>query len=1157
MKQTLIKNKGAIPFLLVAFLNAFTDLGHKIIIQNAIFKYYDGPTQVALTAIVNALILLPFIMTFTPAGFLSDKFPKNRVIFFSSAVAIPITIFITLSYGIGAFWLAFGLTFILSLQSAIYSPAKYGYIKELVGKEKLAEGNAAVQAVTIVAILAGIVTYSVFFERLLPENFNSMGQILTAVQPLGYLLILGVLLETGLSFLLPQKRKTDTSTRFDTTKYKKGVYLLNNLKIIWQSPVIQLSIVGLGIFWAINQVIVASFPAFFKSVTGETNTVISQGIMAMSGIGIIFGAIIAGRVSRNYIETGLIPLGVLGLAGTLFTIPQTENQWVMGALWFIYGICGGLFIVPLNALIQFHAGEKEAGKVLAGNNFIQNVFMLIFLAASIFLAHLQISPKTILLGLSCIAAAGALYTFFKLPQSLIRYAIRFLLSQRYKLQVIGMKNIPAKGGVLLLGNHISFLDWAILQMACPRSIRFVMHRSYYQKGMLKWLLKMFKVIPITSGASKNALKQIRESLLQGDVIALFPEGHISYNGHVSKFKSGFEKAAQETGAAIIPFFMHGLWGSRFSRASETMQQITRAANARHLTVSFGTPLSNNVSAERAKQAVLETSIHAWKSYTESLGTIPEEWLSTAKRKLRTHCLHDANGTSLTGAKLLAAVLAFTRKLCIGLRNQHNIGILLPPSAGGVIANLSVLFQGKTVVNLNYTAEPKTLNRCAETAGIQTILTSKLFLKKLEERGLEMAVLTNQRQVIFLEDVKARLGKAAMLWYFLQARFFPTRLLKSLHLGRVNTSDTAAILFSSGSEGTPKGVQLTHTNILGNLKQTSSVINPTDKDVMMCSLPLFHAFGLTVTTFLPLIEGLPMVCQPDPTDARAVSRLVASYKVSILCATSTFLRIYGRHKKVHPLTFYSLRLIVAGAERLREDVRRDIKEKFGKDVIEGYGTTETTPVAGVNIPDVLMSDTGEIQVGNKKGTVGLPLPGTQYRIVDPDTLAPLSPNQPGLILIGGTQIMKGYLNNDAKTKEVIVEQNGVRWYKSGDRGKIDEDGFLTILDRYSRFAKIGGEMISLSVVEAKVQALFPDVEDIDILAVNLPDASKGEKIALLFSGQLDEEMIRQAIAQSDIPAIMRPREIAEIDEIPKLGTGKVDFATAKSRMKELLKMTPTI
>ena len=283
--------------------------------------------------------------------------------------------------------------------------------------------------------------------------------------------------------------------------------------------------------------------------------------------------------------------------------------------------------------------------------------------------------------------------------------------------------------------------------------------------------------------------------------------------------------------------------------------------------------------------------------------------------------------------------------------------------------------------------------------------------------------------------------------------------------------TAAILFSSGSEGLPKGIELSHKNLVGNIKQSISILNPDTNDIIIGSLPPFHSFGFTITTLMPLVEGIPLVCHPDPTDAVGMGKAVATHQATILCGTSTFLRLYNRNRKLHPLMFESLRLVISGAEKLNPDVRDGFKAKFGKDVLEGYGATETTPVACVNIPDVLNPQYWTIQQGKREGTVGMALPGTRIRIVNPEDYKDVESGKEGLILIGGTQIMKGYLKDEEKTSNTIIQENGVRWYKSGDKGQLDADGFLSILGRYSRFAKIAGEMISLGEIEEKMSELI--------------------------------------------------------------------------------------
>ncbi|MEL0084167.1 MAG: MFS transporter, partial [Gammaproteobacteria bacterium] len=535
MEKSIWREGGFTPFIIIAFVNAFTDLGHKIVIQNALFKMLDDTELRVYTAIIQAMILLPFIMTFTPAGYFADRFAKHQIVRVCAALTIPITLAIVWCYQQGAFWPAFGLTFILALQSAFYSPAKYGYIRELVGRTRLVPANAALQAAVLTAILGGTVAYSFLFESLLTAEYQSLGEILQQVQLAGWVLVGGAIIETLLAFRLPAKPAV-AQPQFNMRRYLTAGYLRDNLRRVFRSRGIWLSIIGLSVFFAVNQVILATYGAHLKAVVGETDTRIANGLMALAGIGIVIGAICAGRWSRNYIETGMIPAGALGMFIGMLLLPGIHHLPTLAGLFLFYGFCAGLFIVPLNSLIQFYAREGESGVVLAGNNFIQNIAMLLFLALSIAVAQAGISTYWTLYTLATVAAIGFIYALIQLPQSFVRYLVRGLLAPRYRLQVMDMDHMPRDSGVLLLGNHVSWLDWAILQMASPRPIRFVMARSYYQKWYLRWFLDLFGVIPIAPGASRESLEKVREALLNKEVVAIFPEGHISRNGHLSTFR---------------------------------------------------------------------------------------------------------------------------------------------------------------------------------------------------------------------------------------------------------------------------------------------------------------------------------------------------------------------------------------------------------------------------------------------------------------------------------------------------------------------------------------------------------------------------------------------------------------------------------------------
>lgn len=1152
--QQVFRLRGFLPYLIVLFINAFVDLGHKIVIQNTIFKTYDGQEQVVWTAIVNALILIPFILLFSPSGFLADKYPKHKVMRYSAWFALVAVSLITFAYYQGWFWFAFAMTLILGVQAAIYSPAKYGYIRELVGDQLLASANGIVQAITIVAILSGTFAFSALFEKLLASLvINDTTELIAHIAPLGWILIALTLVELWMAYQLPAKRERDDTKHFSSGEFFSGNYLKNNLHTIFHKRAIWLSIVGLSMFWAIAQVVFASFPAFAKEVLHETDTLVIQGIIACTGIGIIIGSLAAGKISKNYIELGLIPIGALGFALLLGVMPALDSRVSMALTFTLLGFLGGLFIIPLNALIQYHAKANELGTVLAGNNWIQNIGMLSFLGVTIVLASIGVTSAQLFFLLMLVALAGAIYTVYELPHSLTRIVASFLISGKYKIEIVGFDHLPKTGGTLLLGNHISWIDWAMIQIACPRPVRFVMLRSIYEQWYLKPIFKFFGVIPISSGQSKESLIKINELLKAGEVVCLFPEGAISRTGSLGLFHTGFERVVEGVEGVIIPFYLHGLWGSRLSRAySEKLRKNTSRGLRREVTVTFGKALPVNIKADELKQKIFELSFDAWEHQSQKFDPLPLAWMRSAKEHLGAPCVIDTTGVELSHGKVMAAVASFSHKMR-AIDNEKNVAILLPASSAAIIANMAVMLNAQTAVNINFTTSIAAIQSGVKNAAIKTVYTSEKFIEKMQTRGLDVESMLQGLRVVYLEDMQKQLSKPLLAVSFLLARLLPAYGFYRLFGRKSTIHDAAAILFSSGSEGTPKGIVLSHRNFMANIKQISDVLKTRDDDVIMGCLPPFHSFGLTVTTFLPLIEGIPVVCHPDPTDVVSIGKAIARNKVTVMCATATFLRLYSKNKKVQPLMLDSLRIVVAGAEKLSADVREEFHSKFNKVIYEGYGATETTPVASVNIPDQLDINDWHVQLGSKLGSVGLPLPGCSFRIVDPVTMETLAVNQDGLILISGTQVMLGYLNDTEKTKSVIVEIDGRRWYKTGDKGHVDEDGFLTIVDRYSRFAKLGGEMISLGAVESEIKKIVID-PDVEMVAVNIPDNKKGEQIVLLTTGSITSDELRKALLEINCNSMMVPSQVHTLAAIPKLGSGKTDFSGAKKLALDLNQVT---
>lgn len=1143
--------RGFYPFMIVVFLNTFVDLGHKVLIQNTLYQTTSGSSYLLLSFLMSGLLLLPYLVLFTPSGFLADKLPKATVLKITTAITVPSALLITWCYYQGYFWGAFSLTLLLAIQSALNSPAKYGFIREAFGKEHLSQANAMVQTLTLLAMIGSVLGLTSIFNHYVALNLLSAKTdatiILQAFAPIGFLFVFSSIIELLMTFRLPKQHASDPQSTYQAASYFKCQYLTTYLKKTYSNSVLFNAILGLAVFWSISLVLFVSYSLFLKSSMGGIGVMFAQGSLFLGMVGILLGALYAGNASKGQIETGFIPLATIGMSSILILLLAVSNKLIISALFLSYGFLGGLLIVPLNALIQFSVDKKDLGKFLSASNFLQAGVIISSLAITTLFIMTGLQSSYILYALSIIALMSTFYAISALPQSLIRYLLYGVVSKFYSLKVYQLKNLPSTGGVLLLGNHISFIDWAILQMACPRPIRFVMERSVYEKWYLKWLLKQFKIIPITKGANPETLTIINTALNNGEVIVLFPEGRLSRNGQIGAFHTDFERAADNTNAVIVPFYLHGLWGAKNTYATGHYKDLSKMNN-RRVSIIYGEPMPTDACALAVRQRVRELSIKSWKYFTNEMDSIQSEWFTVAKRQGNTIALIDSSGSRFSSHKLIAAVIYFSKKLSSKLNGQQNIGLILPASAAGVIANLAILCRGKTVVNLNYTAGEHALKSAIKQANIKTIVTSHIFLDKLKDKGFDLSYLSHATQLLHLEDLKKKTAKVSIARNLLAVKLLPGFLLRPYFIKTSAINSVAAILFSSGSEGVPKGVELTHRNILSNIKQVSSVFAIQDDEVMLNSLPLFHAFGLTITTFVPLIQGLTMVCYPDPTNALAIARLIYSHRITLFCGTSTFLGMYNRNNKIHPRLLESLRLVISGAEKLSPSVREEFKNKFNLEIYEGYGATEVAPVASCNLPDVISTSDWLIHQGNKPGTVGLALPGSAFRIVDPVSLNDLAVGEEGLILIGGTQVMHGYLSDPVKTRTVLIEDGDIIWYKTGDKGHLDEEGYLTIVDRYSRFAKIGGEMVSLGQIEHHIEQLM-NLPEMEVMAVSLPDKKKGESIRILYSGPLASSVIMEQLKASKLPRLMLPGQVVKMETIPKLASGKKDYATAKIILSE--------
>jgi len=551
-----------------------------------------------------------------------------------------------------------------------------------------------------------------------------------------------------------------------------------------------------------------------------------------------------------------------------------------------------------------------------------------------------------------------------------------------------------------------------------------------------------------------------------------------------------------------------------------------------VTVSFGAPMPPTTPAVEVRKVVQDLGAEAYRNRKNRLRTLHRSFIRMARRHPFRFAMADGMTPRLNFGLALVRSIALSRRLRREWKGQAMVGILLPPSVGGALVNFAALLQGKVPVNLNYTASSEVLASCAKQCDLKTVITSRAFLEKVK--------LQVPGESIFLEDLVPRISLIQKLTAFLSSRLLPVSWLEkacgSDH--KIILDDTATIIFSSGSTGDPKGVMLSHYNVAANVDQIAQIFMLDDKDKILGILPFFHSFGFTGTLCLPAAIGMGVVYHPSPLDSRAIGALVSKYGVTFLLATPTFLQMYTR--RCSPEDFGSLQYVVAGAEKLPERISQAFEDQFGLRPFEGYGCTECAPVVSVNRRDFRAASFR--QVGAKRGSIGHPLPGITVKIVDPETHQPVPSGQSGLLLVRGPNIMQGYLGRPEKTAEVLKDG----WYNTGDIAVVDEEGFLRITDRLSRFSKIGGEMVPHIKVEDKLHELAGSTEQ-TFAVTGIPDEKKGERLFVLHT--LPEDKLKEVVekmAQSDLPALWKPRadQFARVDALPYLGTGKLDLRRIK-------------
>lgn len=1128
------------PGLLVAqFFGAFNDNALKMILTLlgiAVFtrgmavqgRAYAETSQYVTSGVLAALTV-PLALFSIPAGALADRVSKRKVIIALKGLEVLLVagaLALLMLAPSDSFWPLLAVLVGMGVQSALFSPAKYGILPEILPHEKLARGNGLLELWTFVAIIAGTALGGVLLKFAGSSTWIAMAPLLGCS-------LVGLLASFAVPRVPPARAPGQEGGMLAAWRTVRGN------RVLW------LTVLGSTLFWAVASLLGQNLLVYMKSSLRAGDEL--AGVpLALFAIGVGAGSVLAGRMSGGKVEYGLIPLGSIGL-GALTLALGVSQPGLAGVcvLMTLMGISSGLIVVPLHAVLQSQAPADRRGSVIAlANIFVFSGMLAGSLTGTALAFFAGLSPVGIFLGAAGVTLAGTVWAIRLLPDALVRLVAVILANTAYRIHVTGRHHVPRTGGALLVANHLSLVDGLFVLASIDRPVRFIVDESYFYHPLLKPFMKALGAIPVSStGGPKvvmRALKDAGKYLDEGELVCIFAEGEISRIGMLLPFRRGAEIIVKGRNVPFIPMQLDGVWGSVFSPSGGRMVTKLPRRFPRPINVLFGEPMPPATPLTDVRRAVHDLSQQGWNLRKRGMLPLGYSVVRWGRRHPMQVGLADPLRGALVKLKALTGAIALARALRKIWADQQRVGILLPPSVAGALLNMAAALSARCFVNLNYTTGKSGMEAACAQAGLNTVVTSRAFLEKAK---LEPPANT---QLVFLEDIAPTISTRERLKAMLFAAIMPYFAIERLVHARKRPQmdDVATIIFSSGSTGEPKGVQLTHFNILSNVESAAQTLHFDHHDKLVHLLPLFHSFG-NLLLWVGVHVGPALVLAPNPLDAETIGHLCEGYGGTAICATPTFLQMYM--KRIQPGQFGSMRLVVAGAEKLSPKFAAAFKQHFGVEILEGYGATECSPVIAVNSLDFRAR--GFYQKGNRVGTVGQPLPGVSVKVVDPDTFEPLPAGSPGMLLVKGPNVMKGYLDRPDLDQKALRDG----WYVTGDIVRLDEDGYITITDRLSRFSKIGGEMVPHVRIEDALHSCIEATQQV-FAVTSVRDERKGERIAVVHCKcTIAVEVLIESLQKQGLPNLFIPRacDFLEVETLPLLGTGKLDLRGLKKLAEEKL------
>jgi acyl-[acyl-carrier-protein]-phospholipid O-acyltransferase/long-chain-fatty-acid--[acyl-carrier-protein] ligase len=1124
----LMRQRRFLPLFVTQFLGATNDsLFKQALFVLIVFRLADmaGANAAILVNIGGGLFMLPFFLFSATGGQFADKVEKGRLIRWIKFSEILIMCLAGVGFYHEQTYFLLGVLFLMGTHSAFFGPVKYSILPDLLPKRELVSGNAYIEAGTFLAILIGTLVGNQLILTVRGEAIVTAIVITLAV--LGF----------AVSFFIPKAGPAAPGLRINPNILAET---LSTMRLGRTRRDIHLSILGISWFWLFGATFLAQLSPFTKDYLQANEEIIAL-FMTLFSIGIGVGSFLCNRLLRGEISARFVPIGAIGMAafsldlyfasrtgmpatGTLIGLAeflQYGPNWRIVADLLLIAVCGGIYVVPLYAILQTRSEERMRSRIIASNN-IMNALLMVAgaLAATAMLAFSFTIPE-IFLTIAIATILVAIFICGLLPDEVVSVALAALLRLVYRVEVRGLENYRSVGDrAVIVVNHVSLLDGLLLAAFLPDKPVFAVNTHIAKQWWARPLLALvdtFTMDPTKPMAAKSLIKKGQS----GRKCVIFPEGRITVTGALMKVYEGPAMVADKSDAPVLPVRIDGAQYTPFSRIRDKV----RIRLFPKITITVMKPRQFEVPAEargRMRRHIAGMKLHAVMadmilSSRDRDRTLFEGLLEARSIHGGTQAVaEDVERRPANYRRLIRSGLVLGRRLSRLGAPGKAIGVMLPNSVGTATVFFALQANGQVPAMLNFSTGAGNMIAACKAAEIATVVTSRRFvhMAKLADAIAEIA---QHAEIVYLEDVGKEIGPTDKIY-----AIFASIFARQIHRRRNRRADDpAVILFTSGSEGAPKGVVLSHRNILSNTYQLAAVVDFNPSDIVFNAMPVFHSFGLTAGMLLPILSGIRTFLYPSPLHYRIVPELIYDTNATIMFGTDTFLTGYAR--MAHPYDFYSVRYVFAGAERVKDETRTVWGEKFGLRILEGYGATETSPVLATNTP-----------MHYRAGTVGRFLPGISYKLEAVDGM-----ERGGRLLVSGPNVMLGYLRNEKPGRIEPVEGG---WYDTGDIVEVDEMGFVTIVGRAKRFAKVAGEMVSLAMVENLAAATWPDHQH---AAVTIEHERKGEQVVLVTDNPAaDRDALLRKAKEMGIGEIMVPRTIMIADAIPVLGTGKLDYVAIR-------------